>query len=507
MFRIAIYCAIIRNKPKPELKMNKTIKIASSRPGTGKTWTACKVAREWIAKGKRVLFVVPTKLLAHEVYTELSDCNPLKIESQPNDPSIAKLNKHLHPAELTPLIVCQHAAFHRCSKKNLRHWIVIVDELPNHIQVHPTPVASNQLSVFQYLGVDNEKKMFIKTGCVRKLIKHVRDFEKGGTKANSVSLLSAAAYRICKAVIDKSDVYVSDYGNNQSLIYYAEESGFLQRFSHCKEVHLLSATWDGSLFEWFATAQGFITSESILTPSPPPEHQQNIRIIPLLSQNQCSKNVLESLAPINNNEKSSVQIRNIQVIANMVSKHIGNNDKCLAFVHDWANLDEPKNFIMCKLDSRGLNSYINESNVLCLFHGNPLPTAGRVFEALAKKYLGCQKSLIEAWKRTHLYERTLQNIYRCSLRTRNSLTEVNLYVQDELVADYLTRTYLPTAKIDNSLVKEYKSPKKRGRAGEPEEPAAIALLEQGMKPSKVAEQTGISVQKIYEYKRKLKAAA
>lgn len=487
--------------------MNKTINIALARPGTGKTWTACRVAREWVAKGKNVLFVVPTKSLAYEVCTELSDCNPLKIESQPNDPAIAKLNKYLCPAELTPLIVCQHAAFHRCSKKNLRHWIVIVDELPNHIQVFPTAIASNQLAVFQYIDVDEENKMFIKDGCIRKLIKHVRDFEKEGTKTNPASLLSATAYRICKAVIDKTDVYVSDYGNKQSLIYYAEESGFLQRFPHCKEVHLLSATWDGSLFEWFATAQGFITTKSILTPSPPPKHQQNITIIPLLSQNQCSKSVLDSLASINNNEQSTAQIRNIQIIANMVSKQIGNNGKCLVFAHDWANLDELENFIMCKLDSRGLNAYTNESSVLCLFHGNPLPTATRAFEALAKKYSGRHKSLIKAWKRTHLYDRTLQNIYRCSLRVRNSFTDVYLFVQDESVADYLIQTYLPTARIDSSLVKEYKAPKKRGRGGEPEEPAAIALLELGIKPSKVAEQTGIAVRKIYEYQRKLKAAA
>lgn len=487
--------------------MNKTINIALARPGTGKTWTACKVAREWIAKGKKVIFVVPTKLLAYEVCTELSDCNPLNIESKPNDPSIVKLNKHLCPAELTPLIVCQHAAFHRCSKKNLRHWTVIVDELPNHIQVYPTPVASNQLAVFQFLGVDEQNKMYIKDGCIRKLVKHARDFEKGETTKNSVSLLSAAAYRICKAVLDGNDVYVSNYGNNQSLIYYFEESGFLQRFSHCKEIHLLSATWDGSLFEWFASAQNFITKKSILTPSHPPEHQQNIRIIPLLSQNQCSKSVLESLESTDNNEKNSMQIRNIQAIANTVSKCMGYSGKCLVFAHEWAKLDYSENLIMCKLDSRGLNSYTNQSNVLCLFHGNPLPTATKAFEAIAKKYSRCQKSLINAWKRTHLYERTLQNIYRCSLRVRHSLTDVSLFVQDESVADYLIQTYLPTARIDNSLIKEYKTPKKRGRAGEPKEPTAIALLTSGLKPSKVAEQTGIAVSKIYEYQRKLKAAA
>lgn len=487
--------------------MNKTINIALARPGTGKTWTACKAAREWIAKGKNVIFVVPTKPLAYEVCAELSDCNPLNIESQPNDPSIVKLNKHLCPAELTPLIVCQHAAFHRCSKKHLRHWIVITDELPNHVQVYPTAVATNQLAVFQYFDVDDENKMFIKDGCTRKIMEHIKVFEKTGTRKTTVPLLSDDAYRICKAVLDKADVYVTAYGNTQSLIYYAEESGFLERFSQCKEVHLLSATWEGSLFEWFATAQGFVAKQSILTPNSPPEHQQNIKIVPLLSKGQCSKSVLESLESTNDNQQNTAQIRNIQVIANMVSKHIDDNSKCLVFAHDWAKLDESKKFIMCKLDSRGLNGHTDQSNVLCLFHGNPLPTAAKVFEALAKKYSKCQKSLIHAWKRTHLYERALQNVYRCSLRARSSLKDVNLFVQDESVADYLIQTYLPTAKIDNTLIKEYKTPKKRGKAGETNEPAAMELLKLGLKPSKVAKQTGIEVGKIYEYQRKLKAAA
>ncbi|MCE0461279.1 DEAD/DEAH box helicase [Pseudomonas uvaldensis] len=226
--------------------MNKTINIALARPGTGKTWTACKAAREWIAKGKNVLFVVPTKPLANEVCTELLNLNPLKIESRPNDPSIAKLNKYLDPAELTSLIVCQHAAFHRCSKKHLRHWHVIIDELPHPVSISPTPIAKNQLGALQYFEVDAENKLKIKKEATRKLIKHVKDFEKAGETKSPVSLISFEAYKICKAALDKNDIYISDYGKDQSLIYYSEESGFLQRFTYCKEIHLLSATWKGS---------------------------------------------------------------------------------------------------------------------------------------------------------------------------------------------------------------------------------------------------------------------
>lgn len=487
--------------------MNKTINIALARPGTGKTWTACRMAREWITKGKKVLFVVPTKALASEVSIELSDCTPMRIESQDNDPSIAKLNKYLNPVELTPLIVCQHAAFHRCNKKHLRHWTVIIDELPHPIKVCPTPIAKNQLAVLQHLEVDAENKLKIKDGCFRKVRKNIQNFEQSGKMATPVSLLSAEAYRICQAVLDKTDVYISDYGRDKSLIYYTEESGFLQRFPCCKEVHLLSATWKGSLFEWFATAQGFVTKPSILTPNTSPEHKQNIKIMPLLTKNQCSKSVLESLSSSVNPKNENVQIRNIQVVANMVSKHVGLNDKCLVFAHDWAKLDDIDNLTMCKLDSRGLNHYTNQSNVLCLFHGNPLPTSIKAFEALAKKYSGCYKSLMAAWKYTNLYERTLQNAYRCSLRISDSLDDVCLYVQDESVADFLIRTYLPTAKIDRSLIKEYKTPKKRGPTGEIQKPAAIELLEAGFKPAMVAKQTGISIGKIYEYKRELKAAA
>ncbi|MCE0461278.1 hypothetical protein [Pseudomonas uvaldensis] len=242
-----------------------------------------------------------------------------------------------------------------------------------------------------------------------------------------------------------------------------------------------------------------------MTPIAPPEHKQKIRIIPLLTKNQCSKSVLESEAPTTS-ESDTLKLRNIQVIADLISKRIG-NDKCLVFAHDWAKLNDADNLIMCRLDSRGLNGYTQHSNVLCLFHGNPLPTATKAFEALAKKHSGCYKSLIHAWKCTHLYERVLQNVYRCSLRIKESLVDVTLYVQDELVAEYLVKTYLPTAIIDRSLAKEYKTPKKRGPSGEPQEAEAIALLEAGMKPAKVAKATRIEVGKIYEYQRKLKAAA
>src|SRR3546814_607120 len=107
----------------------------------------------------------------------------MRIESQDNDPSIAKLNKYLDPVELTPLIVCQHAAFHRCSKKHLRHWILIIDELPHQIKPCPTPIAKNQLAVFQHLEVDSENKLKIKDGCVRKVRKNMA---VAGAECNTV---------------------------------------------------------------------------------------------------------------------------------------------------------------------------------------------------------------------------------------------------------------------------------------------------------------------------------
>lgn len=488
--------------------MNNIINVALSRPGAGKTSNACRIIPQWIANGNRVLFVVPTMLLADEVFSKLCGLGltPLKIDSRNGVVSIATLNKSLDPAEGNFLIVCQHASFHQCRTKHLFNWTVIVDELPSPVSPQANKVKTSQLVALEHLEIDSYGRATIKSGCVKKVEVELGEFSENSNGVGPTSLLSKEALQIYEAAFAGQEVFISTEENSKySVVYFADEAGFFERFKHCREVHLLSATWTGSLFEWFANAHGFNNRKSILTPNESPKHKKKVTIYPMLTSDQCSKSVLNStFKPINVTAMADAEKRNIQIIADLASEIVGPNRQCLVFVQDWAMLDYKSNLIKCPMDSRGLNIWLHVPDALCMFHGNHVTIATKCLMYLAEKYNKPYESLREAWKRTHLFDATLQNVYRCSLRDETSTADVNLYVQTYEVAEYLVTMYLEDAIIDMKYARTYREHQTPGPKPETGKSEAIRLLASGLKPAVVAEQMKISVGKIYNYKKETK---
>ena len=488
--------------------MNKTINIASSRPGTGKTTNACRIIPQWIALGNRVLFVVPTKLLEDEVSSKLRDLGlaPLKIDSRDGTAAIATLNKHLDPAEDNNLIVCQHASFHQCRIKHLGSWTVIVDELPLAVRPQANKIKTSQLVALQYLDIDTSGRVTIKSGCVKNIEIELRAFRPNSNGTGPTSLLSKEALQIYEAAYANQEIFVSTGEDKKySVVYFADEAGFFDRFKHCREVHLLTATWAGSLFEWFADAHGFNYRNSILLPSNTLKHNKKVTIYPMLTWDQCSKSVLNSThKPQTGNTVTGTEKRNIQIITDLVSNLVGPTREYLVFVQNWALLDHKSNLIECPMDSRGLNEWLHVSNVLCMFHGNHVTIATKCLKYLAEKYNKSYESLRDAWKRTYLFDATLQNVYRCSLRDDTSTEDVNLYVQTYEVAEYLVNTYLKEAIIDTKHTRTYRKHETRGPKPETNKPEAMRLLASGLKPGTVAKRTNILVSTIYNYTKEVK---
>lgn len=489
--------------------INQIINVALARPGTGKTTNACRTISQWVSLGKRVLLVVPTIALADEVFRRLCGFGlaPLKIDSRNGIAAIATLNQSLDPAKLNNLIVCQHASFHQCNSKYLGGWTVVVDELPSPVRPQATKIKKSQFSLLQYLDVDSFGKVIVRPDCRGKVKDELRTFHGGSSDASPTSLLSKSAIEIYDAALNGQDVFVSNENDsNHVVVFFADEAGFFDRFKTCREVHLLTATWTGSLFEWFANAHGFSIGHSILTPGNPPKHKSKVTIYPMLMSDQCSKSVLNSAyKPKNKLEFTGTEKRNIQVIFDFVSGVVGPDRKCLMFVQDWAMLDYPINFIKCPMDSRGLNDWLNVSDVFCMFHGNHVTTATKCLQYLAEKYNKSFESLRAAWKQTYLLDATLQNVYRCSLRDSTTVTDVRLYVQTYEVAEYLAAMYLDDAIIDMTHARTYREREAPGPKPEARKSEAMRWLASGLKPAVVALKTGIPVQKVYNYNKEVKS--
>ncbi|POF88255.1 DEAD/DEAH box helicase [Pseudomonas putida] len=481
--------------------MTKIINVSLARPGTGKTKKACQMLHTWVSLGRRVLFAVPTISLAEQVCEDLKALKPFRIDSDIVVGPIRALNWHL-ANDKEALIVCQHAALQKCTSELLKDWTVIVDELPMPFTPCPITVLKSDFDQLPYLNVVNGNRISIARDDVDRALAWI-----GGGFSKSpynVRMFSEECQRIYKAIIDGLEVCVSQKDNSdKSLIYYWGESGIFDRFEHSYEVHVLSATWEGTLFEWFAKAKGYQAVRSLLTPDKPKPHSQQITIYPMLAAGQCSKTVLNGKPSRAEVAQESVDSdRVIQIVADTVSKAVGEDAECLVFVQDWACLKEARNMKLCKMDSRGINSYRDTSNVLCMFHGNHVTTATLCLQAIATKYNKTYESLRDAWLRTFLYDATLQNVYRCSLRDSESKVPVKLYVQTHDVAIFLKNIYMYDACIDFAHIEKYRDFQRRGRKAHPKRNEIITLLAAGLSPAEIIKKTNLPGSTVYNYSRR-----
>lgn len=482
--------------------MNKKIIHTSiAMPGTGKTMAAIAAIPGMLERGRKILYVAPTHALADQVIKDIrricSFLEPILIDSRCEGSAETNLNRALTPSESFQLVICQHITFQKCSTKHLRDWTIIIDELPMPISLRYMTFDQVQLTRLDLIEIiDNQIK--IKKNKYEAIKNEVATFNKSNNqKYNQIdTTLSSAGQDIYNAVLNKLPVFADKYYSKgeKTVIRIIEEYGFFERFHMAQEVHLLSATLKGSLFDWFARANGFTYAQSHFAPSTA-NNFKDVTIYPMLSdKNYCSRGVLDSV-----DSASDDGCKVLQSMAKLIYQQLTSHDSCLMFAYKWGKNAHSTKFIQCKIDSRGLNNFTDTHCAFTAFHGNPNPLAYKSLEYIAKKYNRPTDELQKAWKFTYKLEMTLQNVFRTSLRSKTIDKPVNLYVQDNEVADFLKSTYLPNAKIDSSLARTYKEKKKPGPAPHPESERAITMLKAGMKQADVARETMLNKMTICKY--------
>ncbi|MGE8188210.1 DEAD/DEAH box helicase [Pseudomonas sp. NPDC086278] len=497
--------------------MNKKIIYTTiAMPGAGKTKAALAAIPGMLSLGKKILYVSPTLALADQVFDDAIKISefirPMKIDSRNGGSAEATLNKMLNPKEHVYFIICQHATFQKCSTMHLGSWTVIIDELPMPINLRHSTFDKTQLKRLDLIENIGDR-MKIKRNMQELLKAEVNTFHKArlGNNNNIDSTLAAPTQDIYKAILNKHSVFADvdksntsddDHSKQKTVIRIIEEYGFFERFHAAREVHLLSATLKGSLFDWFARANGFIYGKSYFAPNDT-KNNKNVTIYPMLSDdNYCSRGVLDSVDAASN-EGHKV----LQSITKLIDGHLEPQEKCLMFAYDWGQHSHSIKFRQCKIDSRGLNNLADTHCAFTAFHGNPNPIARRSLEFIAKKYNSSTEDLEKAWKFTHKFEMTLQNVFRTSLRNNKTDKPVKLFVQDSETARFLQGCYLHNANIDVSLAKTYKEKQKPGPKPDPAKERAITMLKAGMKQVHVARETKLCTMTICNYAKALRVIA
>jgi hypothetical protein len=499
----------------------KKIHLVLALPGSGKTQKFLAAAKGLIKSGAKILYSVPTKALANEIIARLpSGITATRIDSDNKTPvnTTRMLNDALVPTSGSNFIICQHATLHACSLQHLKDWTLVVDETPTILETPSYTFTKEQFEKINYIEVV-DRRIQIKKGMRNSLLKEISECSASMSDSHrtNASTVSKPVHDIFSALADEDFVFhglgkANDAEKADSdstaiagteTVRIIRENDFFRRFSATRETHLLTATVEGGLFDYYAKRNGFRYGESIFQPKKRTKFPVT-RIYPMLTRNNTFS---KSLAVAEN--ESQPGIKNLNVMVARVLEKIG-DDTCLFFTHEWGQVFYDSRIIICKVDSRGIDSLKEHHNAMVAIHGNPTAPERRSLEYIAKKHGSSLAELTQAWKVTKKFEVALQSVFRTGLRKTylhdgSEFTcekEICLYVQDYEAVDYLKR-FLPTAIIDESLAACYKTEKKRGRRQHPNKPMMIRMINARHTTEEIRKETGLSRKTICEERRLL----
>lgn len=500
----------------------KIIHLALALPGSGKTHKFLDTAQKLIDSGKKIIYSLPTKTLADEIMGRV----PLGIavtridsDTRTKVNTTRMLNDALAPTSGTTFIMCQHATLHTCSLEHLKDWILVIDETPEIFAPCSYTFTKDQFDKINYIEVVDHR-IQIKKGMRDLLLNEVAECsasmsESHTTNASTVSkqvydIFSALAkddgvfYGLGKAGGAQKDENHNSQTNKTETVRIIRERDFFSHFLAASETHLLTATVDGGLFDYYAKLNEYTYATSIFTPVKRTEFPP-IRIYPMLLKNTTFS---KSIAVSENDSKPG--IKNLKTMVDRVLEKLG-KDTCLLFAHEWGQVYYDPRIVVCPFDSRGIDTLKGHNNAMVAIHGNPPAPELRSLEYMAEKHGTSLTKLKQAWKVTKKFEFTLQNVFRTGLRkmySSNGLQivsdqEVRFFVQDHETAEYLKMLHLPTAVIDESLAASYRVEKARGRRQHPKKPMMIRMIKARHTNDEIEKETGLSRKTICDERRLL----
>jgi len=482
----------------------KTIHLAFALPGSGKTHKFLQAAKKLINADKKILYALPTNMLADEIIQRLpSEINATRIDSTTRTKAnvVRMLNDALAPTSGKTFIICQHATLDKCSLEYLNDWIVVVDETPTMLDLKHHTFKTDQFGQIKYIECISGQ-VRIKCGMRQMVLNELQSYRssKSNAAVKTASTLSDDVHDIYDALINGYSVHFDENSNKAAAnqikkrtVRIIKERDFFARFDAAQETHLLTATIEGGLFDYYRAYNGFTYSKSIFTPRSRAVFP-TVRVYPMLLPGVVfSKTIADSESELQPNSK------NLAVMINRIVNHIG-DDKVLLFTHAWAQAFYGPNVIACKYDSRGIDTLKRYNNAFTAIHGNPTPPERRSLEFLAHSHGTTLTTLLKAWEVTHKYEVIFQNVFRTSLRCMyrsdgtlivNPTGEVCLFVPDYRTVEYL-RLYLPGAIVDESLVRSYGQVKTKGRTAHPDREKMVRMIKEGCSNKQIETETKLS---------------
>jgi hypothetical protein len=177
------------------------------------------------------------------------------------------------------------------------------------------------------------------------------------------------------------------------------------------------------------------------------------------------------------------------------------NKKAILVAHQWCKPELPvpqghdeSNIKFIAIDNRGINEYSEYNIAICLQHGNITPIESRSLNTLAEllsiESTVTSNEIRDAVKYERFYESTLQSVCRTALRSRTSLSNILLFVQDLDIAYFLAEK-IGNCEINEALSEDYIAPVSASKIKrENLKQKAISLWDQKFNIEDIAEEIG-----------------
>lgn len=465
---------------------NKVIHTAISAPGAGKTQALISQIPSLLSAGRSIALALPTLDLADSFVSRLPAGLPYRVINSTTCDHVGTELTAALKMRANHLIITTHQSVFAVQPNLLHGWMLVVDELPPVVDFPAYPFEPSELAQLFVNAVEQDGCLHIREGCSGAIETSLATFKAVSAGAERTSMLSKEGARIYECLKDGHPVFIdSEIPNGNRYVRSVVESKCWDTFAAAKEVHVLAASVNGSLFDDFAQVHGVTYARSDFTPAFD-GYTAAVTIVPVMTKGRnYSKSAVTMTVhdgSATDQQKQGEPLVIDDILKEILKRTVGTP---LLFSNKWASFRWlPRGTVhRCSIDSRGLNDYQGEIDAILLFGGNPSPSDQLALEYLAAKY---GRVFRQGFIVTRFLEPSLQAATRTAVRDRSNTKPIQLFVQDGRVADYLVSSYMPHAVIDWSLSEIVPVLKDRRTTEDPRKLQVFELFAQGKKNAEIA---------------------
>jgi hypothetical protein len=445
------------------VKIVKTLNTLIAPPGAGKTtWLINRLS---LYQDEHSVLVFPTKILSAEVQSRMRD---LKMDFNAIDSntvvgSVVQCLEESLLNRIHRILICTHESLRLINAETLHGWKLYVDEVPTTWDCSTynfTELSYREAfgSITDVTNVGDKNRLIAKDDC-RTLIE--------GLANGNDSTFTSDARSILKALLDyRYVVEVEELDAKlKRTVRIIGIKHYIPAFDAAEEAIIMGAEVEKTLLGITLKGAGW-RIRPIEANIDFAGYGNKVEIHPFFRNRSYSKSAALMKAGKSYQDYQEDCLLDAWLKVD-VFRIIGNR-KAILVAHQWCKPELPvpqghddSNIKFIPIDNRGINEYFEYNIAICLQHGNITPIEGRslltLAELLSIESTVTSNEIKDAVKYERFYESTLQSVCRTSLRSRTSLSNILLFVQDLDIAKFLAEK-IGNCEINEALSETYIAP-------------------------------------------------